>query len=378
VAIFLIFDRLTRKDMLYEFLKKIVQISLAIFFRQIKVRNKEFLQTSAPLIVVANHPNTLIDPLVITSFLPHQLYFLANASLFNRGWKNRIMTILHMIPIFRKQDLGKTNLKVDNDAIFERCFEFLEKKGSLLIFPEGTSFIGRHLREIKTGTARIALGAEARNDFKLGIQILSVGLNYSDPSRFRSEVFANLEKPIALSDYKELYSQNPEQAIRQLTERIRQQLEAQIVLTSSQENDAFLLDVEMLYKSTLASEMKLKASKSEGNFWLSQKMAEALDFFEQKEASRILQLKKQVRHYASYIRRLQLTDNLLDTEKSKLDSWFDMSVSVLYLLFGFPIYLYGLINNYIPYILPSFTADRITKAIEFRASIMLVINVLCS
>jgi 1-acyl-sn-glycerol-3-phosphate acyltransferase len=75
-----------------------------------------------------------------------------------------------------------------NDEMFKACFDKLENKGVILIFPEGTSKTERILRSIKTGAARIALGTSRNNDFNINVTILPVGLNYSNSSRFRSEM----------------------------------------------------------------------------------------------------------------------------------------------------------------------------------------------
>jgi 1-acyl-sn-glycerol-3-phosphate acyltransferase len=94
-----------------------------------------------------------------------------------------------MIPIQRKHDTNQK--KYNNEQIFQKCFDHLAKGGTILIFPEGTSVHKRILNEIKTGTARIALGAEQANDFRLNLKIVTFGLNYSNPASFRSEVFVN-------------------------------------------------------------------------------------------------------------------------------------------------------------------------------------------
>jgi glycerol-3-phosphate O-acyltransferase / dihydroxyacetone phosphate acyltransferase len=47
----------------------------------------------------------------------------------------------------------------------------------------------------------------------------------------------------------------------------------------------------------------------------------------------------------------------------------------LLLLLFFPLYLYGLINNYLAYIIPSKVADALTEEAEFRAPIMLSVGI---
>ena len=104
-----------------------------------------------------------------------------------------LMAQTNSIPIYRRQDADGTDpaaqvspeeLARPNEATFGRCYDYLGQGGTIMIFPEGTSVSERRLRPLKTGAARIALGAEARHDFKLGLHMLPVGINYFDPAAF--------------------------------------------------------------------------------------------------------------------------------------------------------------------------------------------------
>ncbi|MGZ6540067.1 MAG: hypothetical protein ACXVEB_16945, partial [Bacteroidia bacterium] len=46
--------------------------------------------------------------------------------------------------------------------------------------------------------------------------------------------------------------------------------------------------------------------------------------------------------------------------------------AIVTILLGFPFYLYGLINNYLPFEIPGWIADKISKSIEFRGPIGMV------
>ena len=70
--------------MIYHFLRQIIKISLFIFFKKIVVTGKENIPVKGPLIIVANHPNTLIDPLIIGSITKQKIGFIANAGLFKK------------------------------------------------------------------------------------------------------------------------------------------------------------------------------------------------------------------------------------------------------------------------------------------------------
>ncbi len=161
----------------YSLLKFVFTVTLRLFFRRFQVHGLEKLRkTKGPLILAVNHPNTFMDPLIVATLMPQRVAFIANGGIFNRLTRP-IFKYFHVIPVYRKKDSSDVPLSPAelNKMTFQRCYDYLKAKGTILIFPEGTSEIERRLRELKTGTARIALGAEYENDFQLGLQILPIG-----------------------------------------------------------------------------------------------------------------------------------------------------------------------------------------------------------
>ncbi|GIV44856.1 MAG: hypothetical protein KatS3mg035_1979 [Bacteroidia bacterium] len=123
--------------MLYKLLKIITRIAIKIFFKKIQITSLTSIPQNSPLIVVSNHPNTFMDALLLAALLDREFYFLTNASVFSYPWIRRLLKLLHMIPIYRKQDVKNGN--PDNTQTFETCIQHLKNNGALIIFPEGIS-----------------------------------------------------------------------------------------------------------------------------------------------------------------------------------------------------------------------------------------------
>ncbi len=336
------------------------------------VNNKQNAPSEGPLIIVANHPNTLMDPLVIASFLKQQIYFLTNGSVFNTPFKKKLLGVINMIPIYRKEDV-KEGGKADNKAVFEKCYEFLVKGGTLIIFPEGYSVNERNLRKLKTGTARIALGAEAEYGFELGVKILTIGLNYSEAPKFRSDLLINVAEPIEVKSYQKAYEANEFEAVEMLTEEMKERLESHIIISQTDENDELARQVEAIYKPILKEEVDLP--KKQRDFEISKEIVEAVKYFSGQQPERVEQLRTDLEIYQNSLHRLHLKDAEF-TNQNAFRSLSDNLFSFFYLLIGFPFYLFGLIHNYIPYIIPSKVAHRITKEIEYIAPMMMVIGII--
>lgn len=222
-------------------------VALRVYHRVVVVVNRHWTREPGPLIIVSNHPATLLDPFHAVVNVRGVTFFLANASLFKYRWSAWLLNRLYCIPIERQQDTNGKPLR--NEANFARTAAHLKRGGKIYIAVEGTSYVERRLRKVKTGTARIALSTEASEGYKLNLRILPVGLEYDDPTRFRHPAMVTYDEPIRVADFKEVYEQDPTQGVLALTDAIRERLERLIIDTRDEVEDAFLRKIEILLHS---------------------------------------------------------------------------------------------------------------------------------
>ena len=355
--------------MLYTILNLVVRGALKIFFRKIRIEGKEHIPSNGSVIVVANHPNTFMDPILATLvMLPKQVHFLANGSIFKTAIARLVLSQLNTIPIYRQQD--KTdNRQQQNEKAFQKCFDFLASKGILLIFPEGNSINERNLRPLKTGTARIALGAEHQNNFELALSILPIGLNYSKPTHFREEVVINIGKPFDSKLYRQQYREDPVAAVNELTSEIQQRLSSLIVVTESRQEDDLVRKIETLYKKKIS--LSIKENNLDVN--LTQNIVKAVNYFRDHNPILVREIKEKIDNYFQTIQEFNMTDYLIEkSERIRSEKIFRY---ILYFVTGFPLYIAGLIFNYTPYSVPSKIANWISKDEEYRAPIMMTAGI---
>ena len=163
------------------------RFTLRVFFRRIEMLGLERVPRDGAVIFAVNHPNGLVDPLFLLCFAPKPVSFLAKAPLFGYpiiGW---IVKAFDAIPVYRKQD----NTTGSNAETFGLARALLQRGGAIAIFPEGTTHDDPQLRELKTGAARIALGANVA-----ALTVVPTGIYYTAKHVFRSSALVVFGEPL--------------------------------------------------------------------------------------------------------------------------------------------------------------------------------------
>ncbi len=170
---------------------------------------------SGSVLLVANHPNGLLDPALVVTAARRRVRFLAKSTLFSDlrlGW---LVRGAGAIPVYRQiDDPGQSARNMD---AFEAVFEALGSGDAVGIFPEGISHSKPSLSELKTGAARMALGTYERQ--RRSFPIVPIGLVFRRKDRFRSEALALLGEPVPWNDVAERGPEDRD-AVRELTDRI--------------------------------------------------------------------------------------------------------------------------------------------------------------
>jgi 1-acyl-sn-glycerol-3-phosphate acyltransferase len=255
-----------------------MHLALSTYFKIIKVTGKENIPVQGPIIFVANHPSTLMDPVVIGALIKPQIYFLAAAEFMGKGIVTKIMgSLFNMIPVYRPDTLPNKASK--NSDVFEKCYAHLSSNGAILIFPEGSSATEKRLRSLKTGTARIALGTEKNNDVQ--VQIVPIGLNYTDPHTFQSDVFVSIGKPI-LTSIPELNDITDEfKRAKALTAIIEKRLKENLIHIEDERLELLFEKIATISKHELQSVAGKKLSIKD-RFELSIDIQKGLEFYAKK------------------------------------------------------------------------------------------------
>ena len=335
-----------------------------IFYRKIIVLGIENIPENGHLLFTPNHQNALMDALGPLFTIPRLLVFLARADIFKKKWVARILYFIKIMPVFRIRD-GYDSLK-KNDAIFQKTVDVLNSGNGLVILPEGNHAGIHKLRPLKKGFARIAFKAEEENNFSLNLQIVPIGLYYSDYESFRSSLLVNFGKPISISNYEGLYKNNPAIAILKLKDDL---YNAMKLLVISIESEAYynLYNHIRIYRAIQA---KLEGKNEIQQFVAQKEIVEKLESLEHQKPEEMILIEGPFLHFENALKKTQLNFETLAIGSPPLHKLFCNSI---FLFCGFPAFVYGYMNNFLPWQITVSLAGGV-KDPQFRSSFKYVLS----
>jgi 1-acyl-sn-glycerol-3-phosphate acyltransferase len=165
-----------------------IRILNILFFRRFHLYNQTKIPKKGPLLIIANHPNGFLDPLLVAAYIKQPIYFLARGDVFTNPFVARFLRFMHVMPIYRFRE-GKQNLNKNFDT-FDQCHNLLKSGATILIFGEGLCENNWDLRPMMKGAARMVWRAWMSEDVK-HLKVATAGITY--------EHFAGANKSVILS-----------------------------------------------------------------------------------------------------------------------------------------------------------------------------------
>ena len=211
----------------YALLRSVAGIALRWFYRRIDVEGLDRLPNDGPMLLVVNHPNALVDALLVGWAIPRRVTLTAKATLFQNDLLARFLTWVGVVPLVRASDVREMNgaaALVDpsrNARAFGALRSVLRRGGAVVIFPEGISHDNPSLAPLRTGAARIAL--DARDEGRVrNLYVVPIGLTFERKDAPRTRVVVQVGHPIALDQWQA----DGDSAVIALTHEIETRLRA--------------------------------------------------------------------------------------------------------------------------------------------------------
>ncbi|WP_347173886.1 lysophospholipid acyltransferase family protein [Polaribacter uvawellassae] len=225
------------KEIWYNFFKIYIKTGLFFYTKKIKIVGKENIPKKGAVLFAVNHPNGLLDPLLVTTNTPRVTHYLVRAAVFKKPLVKKFLGTLNLMPIYRIRDGVKELSK--NTEVFNDCYEILNKQRALMIFPEGSHDKRRTVRNLSKGFTRILFGAFDKYP-ELKVTVIPVGITYQNIGQFPCKVAIHYGKPILANEY---YNPNEiNKSINSIKEEISNQLKELSVHIPADENYETILN----------------------------------------------------------------------------------------------------------------------------------------
>lgn len=171
-------------------------MALKIFCVSIKVHNKKALQQRGPLLIVANHPDSFFDALVIAANCTYPISFLARGDVFTKPWHNFLLRALNMMPVYRQRE-GKEHLHKNQNS-FDASVAVFKNGGTVLIFIEGICLNKNEIQPFKKGAARILQQAVAAG---VTPAVLPAVITYNGFKHFGKKIYLMLGTTVSANQF---------------------------------------------------------------------------------------------------------------------------------------------------------------------------------
>jgi len=342
----------------FSLVRDYVVFSFKRYYGEYIVIGRENIPENCPVIYAPNHINAMMDAIAVHSIASYHIpvVFLARADIFKNQTAAKILKFTKILPAFRMRD-GFENLGKNNE-VFEQCVEILHKNKALGIMPEGNQGEQRKLRPFVKGIFRIAFDAQQKYAEQPYVKIVPVGIDYGDLMKFGKHIIINIGKPIEVSEYMNTYGENPVTATNEIREKLKEDLnKLSLNLATETHYDCFL-EVTDVATSSFIENLHLPDT-TVYRFVARQQIAKKLVELEKSEPEKIKLLESSCLEYKSLLKKINLRNWVLEDKTQN-------NVAILlegFRLFStFPLFLIGLMSNFLPFFLPLYIRKFVMKA----------------
>lgn len=344
---------------LYHIVRPIVTLAYKIYFKKVFFTGAENIPQGKPVIFSVNHPTGFFEPTLLACvFWECDFYFITRGDMFRKPFYRKILENLLMIPIFRFRD-GFESMR-QNTAIMDQIRDMLSENKHIMIFSEGTTITVKRLRPIQKGLARMAFSNyEKYGD--LDLQVVPVGLTYSEPHTPRGEVMIKIGAPIPLSNYYEIHTQNAAKAINQLTKDVEKAMTACVVHVEKESDEALADGLLDMYQNTFPPQTFPIFEKSSRRLMAEQEIANNLN--QLTENQRVV-LGEKSENYFSKLQKQGLNDVAV------AQPYHASFRNLLALIIGFIPFLIGWYGHFLPNWYSRKVRNERVKFLEFKGPVM--------
>jgi len=347
--------------MFYPVFRAFIALCLRIFYRRIEVLGLERVPPSGAVLLLANHGNALLDPLLLLARVPRRISFLAKHTLFPMPVIGFFLRGIGGLPVYRKQDAPGEGHR--NEETFRACENILAAGGAVCLFPEGKSHDEPQLQPVRRGAARIFL--RARERIGSPTAVIPVGIHFESKRTFRSRVLVVFGRPVDVGGAPEGAASDPEAQVDSLTRRFAEALKTLMPNVDSWGELEFVREIQFLFTGKREESLAAQARPVK-------RFLDAYRFYRDRESASVLRIREKWEVYRRQLARLGMTDREVDLAQAPGRAAGRALAAAFVVLVGFPLAALGVVVHFLPYQGCKWLERRINRFPDQAATVKLL------
>jgi len=360
-------QKLCCRSLGYQLLRNLlVRPSINLYYRKVDVIGAKTVPDTGPVIFAPNHQNALMDALCILCTKDRQPVFVARSDIFKKPLIIATLNFLRILPIYRKRD--GVNASEHNQDTFDLILKVLHSHHAVGIMPEGNHNEIKRLRMLQKGAFRVAMQAQEKYGNSPMIKIIPVGIEYTSTNKFRSDVMIRYGTALELSDFYDLYAENPAKAFKKLQDVLMEKMREGMIDVTNDQHYTEIERLRVLYQQRTIQRLNFDGRNAEHRLLAQQKIIALLQDYAKTNPDEMSALSHEVKDYLDIMQKYNMHDRVIEHQSNSLA---ELLLRTVLALAGIPFWILGMLFNYLPYKL-SVYASRTVKDPQFVSSVQFV------
>lgn len=357
-----------RQKFYYSLFRRYVSfINSRFYFRRVHTVGIENMPKDGnPVVLVSNHQNCLNDPLALAlMFKDRRPHFLARANVFKNPMANRALRYLGLLPAYRVKFDGFSAVKKNQDTL-EEVDVALQRGETVILYPECGHQDKRWLGNFSQAYLKMAFGAAEATEFKKEVFIMPTANHYSNYYHAREDMMIKFGTPISIAPYYELYKERPRQAMREVNELVRGQIESLMLDIRDLDNyDTIDFLRESSFGEHYAQSKGYHPDNLPEKLLADKELVAKIERAKAEKPEEVRKIFNNTRRFISGLKELGIREWLFEGS----NSIFDQIWQGILLIMGLPLFLVCIVPTALLFIVPSLFIKRFIKDQMFRSSI---------
>lgn len=361
--------RINKWSGFYAFGYILVASGIRGYFRRFEVHGKENVPLDKPVLFAPNHQNAFIDGAIVGYAILRPTYYLGRADIFERKLANYVLRGFNCLPIYRERDGADYRQK--NVEVFETFYELLAEKNRINIFPEGSHGKYKEIRgPLKKGVFRIGVGAENHFNRSLDVHVVPVGIDYERHSVIGGNLLVNFGQPIRILDHISDDDDEQERIYTKLVEELESRLDSVMINIREKEHYDLIRNMMLIFETEIGIRENRKGNTLIAKFRTEKQFVSRMEQWIDENRKKAVEYSETERSFSDGTKGLRIRPWLFSKERHKT-GW-----RLLFLIALFPLFLFGVVNSFLPFMIPQWRVRTKIKDVHFHTSIKVIFGAL--